>query len=99
MKSNLIGTLLIVLCAIGVKSYLHLAHTAGKTDRPNLKPIEAGYEGKSLKQYSFGFENLFSALLWVQMLQKAQHTPVKSDEVSWEYAQLEAITTLDPKFE
>lgn len=64
----------------------------------NLKPLEASYEAESLKRYAFGFDSLLSSLLWVQVLQKASHAPVKSDEVSWEYAQIDALTTLDPRF-
>lgn len=65
----------------------------------NLKPLDASYEANSLKRYSFGFDSVLSSLLWVQVLQKSDHTPLKSDEVSWEFAQVDALTTLDPRFD
>jgi hypothetical protein len=67
--------------------------------RPNLKPLEAGYQGRSLKQLSPGLDSFVAALLWIQLLQRASYTPVKEGEVSWEFAQLHAISILEPKFE
>lgn len=86
------------LCALFAKNATETLYRANKTVPPNLKPVEAGYEGKSLKRYSFGFDSFLASLLWVEVLQLAEHTPLKGDEVSWEYAQIDAITTLDPKF-
>ena len=99
MKLRFFILLSIVPCAMIAKLYLHSWFLLEKTEHPNLNPILAGYVGKSLRQYSFGFNNLLSSLLWIQMLQKADHTPVGENEVSWEYAQVDAITSLDPKFE
>lgn len=65
----------------------------------NLEPLQASYESASLKKYAFGFDNLIGGILWVQLLQSARHDPVKSDAVSWEYAQLDGITELDPRLE
>ncbi len=64
-----------------------------------LKPLSASYEGNALRRSSFGFQNLIADLLWIKLLQGAQHTPLKEEQVSWEYAQLQAITTLDPQFQ
>jgi len=66
---------------------------------PALKPLTAGYQGQSLKRMSFGFDNALASLIWIQLLQKASHDSLESNEVSWEFAQLDSITTLDPKFE
>lgn len=94
-------TFLVLLfgCALITKLSSEKFFRLYKTLPPNLKPLEASYEGKSLKHYSFGFESMIASFLWIEMLQLAEHTPVQQDEVSWEYAQLDAITTLDPKFE
>jgi len=67
--------------------------------RLHLKPVAASYEGKALKRASLGFRNLVADLLWVKLLQGAEHTPLQENTVSWEYAQLQAITTLDPHFD
>jgi tetratricopeptide (TPR) repeat protein len=57
-----------------------------------------GFQGKFLKRYSFGFDNLIADLIWIQLIQEASHEPVKSDDLSWEYAQVDAVTALDHRF-
>ena len=68
---------------------------AGKTD---LQVAEASFYGHSLKRYSFGFDNVVADLLWVDLLQQAAYEKISSGRVSWEYSQLDAVTTLDPHF-
>lgn len=63
-----------------------------------LKPLAASYEGRALKRSSLGFRNLVADLLWIKLLQRADHRPLSAESVSWEYAQLQAITALDPHF-
>ena len=63
---------------------------------PDLKPLLASYQSHSVEKYSFGFNALIGASIWIQLLQKSNYKPVSNDEVSWEFTQLDAITTLDP---
>jgi hypothetical protein len=67
--------------------------------RPAIAITQAAYLGHSMKRYSLGMDDFLADLIWVQLLQQATHTPLQNKTVSWEYAQLEAITALDPKFE
>lgn len=67
-------------------------------DKINLQVTEASFYGHSLKHYSLGFNNLIADLLWIDLMQRAAYEKVSSDKVSWEYAQLDALTTLDPHF-
>ncbi len=98
MKIQALCIIFLAVFCLALKIQLEKDKVGGRHLPKNLKPIEAGYEASSLKRYAFGFDSFLSSLLWVQVLQKADHSPLKSDEVSWEYAQLEAITTLDPRF-
>src|SRR5580698_6902036 len=70
-----------------------------KTPSMSLKPIDASYQAESMKLYNLGFPNAFADLIWVDLLQRAEITPVPNDQVSWEYTQLDGITTLDPNFD
>lgn len=64
----------------------------------SLRPLEASYHGQSLKKSSFGFTTAIAGVLWIKLLQDASHAPIEPGEVSWEFTQLDAITTLDPDF-
>lgn len=66
---------------------------------PSLPLRESQYLAHSLRRYSLGFDNLAADLLWVELLQKASIEPLNQGHVSWEFAQLDAVTALDPKFE
>lgn len=66
---------------------------------PSLYAKTARYHARSLKHYSLGFGHLLSDLLWIRLLQNARHKTSEPGKVSWEFVQLDAITTLDPKFE
>jgi hypothetical protein len=92
---------LISICALGGKIVLDRQPLIknGQRKPAGLEPVQAGYVGTSLKKYSLGFDNFIGATLWIQLLQLAEHTPLKSGMVSWEFAQLDAITELDPRFE
>jgi hypothetical protein len=89
----------VALIALLAKMQIESQFAKNAGEIPVLKPLEASYQSHSLKIYNFGFPNLIADLIWVQLLQLAQHTPVPDDEVSWEYSQLDAITALDPSFE
>jgi len=96
------GILAGVLAGLGLAGKIWLdGHEvkAPLSRRLNLKPVAASYEGKALKRASLGFRNLVADLLWIKLLQGAEHTALKENTVSWEYAQLQAITTLDPHFD
>jgi hypothetical protein len=89
----------IVLC-FGAKWLLDNGPLSkGYRSPESLKEVDAAYHGQSLKTYSLGYDNAIAAAIWAQLLQKARFTPVPAGEVSWEAAQLDAITELDPKFE
>ncbi len=91
---------LFVCLVLMAAKFLFFSNSLKSARTPNtLNPVRAGYEAKSLKTFSMGYDNFLAALLWVDLLQNAKHTPVTDDSVSWEYAQAAAITTLDPRFE
>ncbi len=65
---------------------------------PSLFEKNARYHANSLKKYNLGFGLVISDLIWIRLLQNARHTEIEKGKVSWEFSQLDAITTLDPKF-
>jgi hypothetical protein len=65
---------------------------------PRVTRASAEFQALSLRRFNFGFKNVLADALWVQLLQQASHGPLARDEVSWEYAQLNSIISLDPKF-
>jgi len=71
---------------------------AERTSHSSYDPIKVSFGADSLKKYSFGFRNLLAALFWVDLLQNQSDEPVESGKVSWEFSQLNALTTLDPHF-
>ncbi len=88
------------VCLLCFASKIVLERTIPKRQSPvSLKPIQAGFHGNSLSRCSLGFKSLIADLIWVDLLQRASHKPIASEEVSWEYAQLDAITSLDPNFD
>jgi len=102
MKIHRSTVLALILCSLSLALKIGTQHHIAKQNSNanlELKPLQAGYHGRSLKKYSFGFDNLIADLIWIQLLQVASHEKLKDGKVSWEYAQLEAITTLDPHFE
>jgi len=101
MKRYVFGLSAGALALLGLagKVYLDGVERGRPAAALQLKPLAASYEGKALKRSSLGFKNLVADLLWIKLLQRAEHTKLESDSVSWEYAQLQAITTLDPHFQ
>lgn len=100
LKNGLLWALLAaaVLC-LGAKHVLErrlsgLLETRG----PSLYAAAARYHAASLKRYNMGFGLVFSDLLWIRLLSRARHTPTEPGKVSWEFAQLDAITALDRNF-
>lgn len=65
---------------------------------PPVTEASAQYESHSLQSFSLGFGNAISDLLWVRLLQEANHKKLTAPGVSWEYAQLNAITNLDRNY-
>jgi tetratricopeptide (TPR) repeat protein len=65
---------------------------------PNVSLESARFYARSIHKFSLGFDNLLADLAWVQLLQGASHEPLDRPGVSWEYAMVHAINTLDPKF-
>lgn len=66
---------------------------------PDLEPLQVSLQGTSLKTMAFGFDSALASLIWVRLLQDAQHTRLKEDKISWEFSEVDAVTTLDPQFE
>lgn len=58
----------------------------------------AQFYSKSAKKFSLGFDNFLADLAWLRLLQGASHEILKEGGVSWEYANVNLINTLDPKF-
>lgn len=65
---------------------------------PTVSLESAKFHSRSLKNFSLGFDVLIADILWVGLLQAAEHTRLEKKGVSWEYATLKGILELDPKF-
>lgn len=102
MKSPLTVVISVLVCVFCIAAKITFEHRLGTRLNPagkiNLQITEASFYGSSLKRYSFGFNNLVADLLWIDLLQRAAYEKVSNGKVSWEYAQLDAVTTLDPRF-
>ncbi len=88
----------ICVCFIGMK---HLAERelASLDERaPSLYEQAARFHADSLRRYSLGFDFVMADLLWLRLLDKARTKEVEPGKVSWEFAQLDAITSLDRNF-
>lgn len=84
---------------IGGKLYIESVAEAPLPRRLALTPTRAAFQSKFLAQYHMGFNSVLADLLWIQFLQGHEHTPLESGKVSWEFVQLDAVTTLDRRFE
>lgn len=100
MKFSLAAALSITACLLCLILKNRVEPHAQFRDRKELvlPVVDAMYYGQSLKRYSIGFDLLIADLVWIDLLQNASHAKLSRGKVSWEYAQLEAITTLDPHF-
>ncbi|NBT59705.1 hypothetical protein EBT16_13065, partial [bacterium] len=102
MRILKIGWILLCLfCLVASKVALERrrATIAALINGPNLEPVQVSYRGDSLKKLAFGFESLISSLLWIRLLQEAKTTPLKSNQLSWEFSEIDAVTSLDPNFD
>ncbi|NQW44021.1 MAG: hypothetical protein HQ462_01290 [Deltaproteobacteria bacterium] len=93
---KLIPPLLVVCICLGAKICLQKTKLISPPMSPDLKPILASYQSTSVEKYAFGFNSLIGASIWVQLLQQSDYRPLKTGTVSWEFAQLNTLTTLDP---
>jgi len=66
---------------------------------PPVTLESAEFESNSLRRFSLGYDNVIADLLWIRLLQNATHERLLEAGVSWEYAQLNAMTELDPNYE
>ncbi|NBX76450.1 MAG: hypothetical protein EBQ92_07835 [Proteobacteria bacterium] len=66
---------------------------------PDAEETKVSYRGESLKKLTFGYDSFLASLLWIRLLQEAKYTPIKSNSVSWEFSEVDAVTTLDPNFD
>lgn len=99
LHQKLIGSVLFVSLIWGKVQLQFLPQLHLAVQGPDLEPLQVSLRGDSLKKLSFGFENLLSSLIWIRLLQEAQHTPLKSNVLSWEFSEVDSITTLDPNFD
>jgi hypothetical protein len=95
MLKTLLPVLGVVSCLLGKVYFQKLALVAPPAN-PDLKPLLASYQSESVERYSLGFNNLIGAGIWVNLLQNSDYHPVKDEQVSWEFAQVDTLTTLDP---
>lgn len=91
---------LLILCflLLALKHGAECRLSALSERAPNLVAQAARYHGESLRRYSLGFDFVIADLLWLRLLDQARHQKLEQGKVSWEFAQLDAITTLDHKF-
>lgn len=66
---------------------------------PDSEELKTSYRAENIKRLTFGYDSFFSSLLWIRLLQEAKHTPLKDNSLSWEYSEVDTVTTLDPNFE
>lgn len=102
MKRKIAWVLVLVACfglLLVLKSCLESVTKRPSPRELTFQPVKAGFQSKFLKRYHLGFSNAIAGLLWVQFLQMHEHVELKEGEVSWEYAMLDSITTLDPRFQ
>jgi len=94
------GTVLVLVCFF-LKAALEptITNQLAAAARPDLEPLQASYRAESLKKLAFGYDSFLSSLIWIRLLQQAKTTPLKKNALSWEYSELDSITTLDPNFE
>lgn len=98
MKQIAIPALLLGFCLIG-KLYLGGRLSDPVKLIPDPETLQVAYDAASIKKYTFGFNQFIAGLSWVNLLHGAKTTPVAKGKLSWEFAQLNTITTLDPNFD
>jgi hypothetical protein len=91
--------LFLVALSLVAKYTLEVHLSEALSRRPSLESSQARYHSDSLKQYNLGFANLLAALMWVQLLQSSTYEQITQGRVSWEFSQLDAVTSLDRSFE
>jgi len=103
----LISKIAIVLFVIGLslpgvflknRIQSHLSKKVSQAT-PDLEPLQVSLQGTSLKKMALGFDSALASLIWIRLLQDAQHTRLKENKISWEFSEVDAVTTLDPQFE
>lgn len=81
------------------KLAVELPLAKAKRPEPIVDLETARFHSRSLHKFSLGFDNLLADLTWIAVVQNASHEPLDHSGVSWEYAMLNSIHTLDPAFE
>ncbi len=66
----------------------------------SLSESQSNSEAQLFRKYSLGFDDALLTLFWIEILQAAPSrvSQFAEGEVSWEFNQLNKITTLDPRF-
>jgi hypothetical protein len=95
MKHSIKFLLFVSFCLIA-KLYFQQKEWIKIPVNQDLKPVLASYQSNSVEKYALGFNSLIGASIWVQLLQKSDHRPVPDEKVSWEFSQLDTLTTVDP---
>lgn len=62
---------------------------------PRITLNQAQFQAQSYSKAHLGFNSLLADLLWLELLQRASHQELHKDEVSWEFSQINTITSLD----
>lgn len=91
-----INFLLVVSFCLVAKLYFQKKEWIKIPVNQDLKPLLASYHSNSVEKYALGFNGLIGAGIWIQLLQKSDYRPVPDERVSWEFSQLDTLTTLDP---
>ena len=95
---SIIGCIGVIALALWGKYVVDRKNLAGLRIVPPVTEASAQYESHSLQRFSLGFDNAIADLLWVRLLQNATYKQHLKPGVSWEFAQVNAITDLDRNY-
>jgi hypothetical protein len=90
--------LVLLLVLLLAKNQIEKIQSTSTRATPQVTLESARFYARSIHKFSLGFDNLLADLAWVQLLQEATLEPLDRPGVSWEYAMIHAINTLDPQF-
>jgi len=91
-------SVLLIAAVLWAKTGLESRLAEFERPNPSVNLQTAAFHSRSLQKFSLGFNTVIADLLWVHLLQAADHRPLKEGGVSWEYAMLDGLLTLDPRF-
>lgn len=91
--------LLFLVSLFVLKAHLEKHSPNFSFKKKTLKVDQVVAQTEALYQFSLGFNSFLASLIWVELLQSADHTPLKENELSQEFSKVLAITRLDRRFE